>query len=36
MGAVSILPQAEFGPNDHGERLPHFMNLARITKKDEF
>ena len=32
MVVVSILPQAEFGPNDHREGAPHFMNCS--FKKD--
>ena len=32
MVLVSILPQAEFGPNDHREGAPHFMNCS--FKKD--
>ena len=27
---VSILPFAEFGPNDHREDAPHFMNRRTL------
>ena len=27
---IPILPQAEFGPNDHQEDAPHFINISCI------
>ena len=32
MAVVSLLPRAEFGPNDHREDAPHFSEAADISR----